>query len=91
MELLIATVVLAGLWNWVAWRICRKFPHVPLIATVAMLSLLAFLGFFLTTVYISHGRVMSLSEGIQTLSGLVLFNFIFLSIRAKRRNRDSGS
>jgi presenilin-like A22 family membrane protease len=62
-----------------------------LIAAVALLSLLAFLGFFLTTVYISHGRVMSLSEGVQVVSGLVAFNFLFLSIRAKRRNRESGS
>lgn len=79
MEGLIATVVLALFWNWLAWRVCRRFTSCIRTVSIFPISALAFFGFFLTTVYISHGRVMTISEGASVSFGLLLLNAVLVA------------
>jgi len=90
-EGLIATILLALLWDLMVWPVCYKIPRLPRFSTAAMVSVLAFFGYFVTTVYISHGRIMTLVEGVSVFCGLLLFNLVLVSVRAARREHDSNS
>lgn len=87
MEGLIVSVVLGLFWDWLAWLVCRRL--MPRMRTVSIfpISALAFIGFFGTTVYISHGRVMTLSEGACVLLGLLLLNAVLVARDSRKTSR----
>jgi hypothetical protein len=87
-EGLIVTILLALLWDLMVWPVCYKIPRLRRFATAAKMSVLAFSGFFVTTVYISHGRIMTMVEGLGVFCGLLLFNVVLVSVRATRREHD---
>ena len=91
MEGLIVTILLALLWELLVWPVCYKIPRLPRFSTAAMVSVLAFFGYFVTTVYISHGRIMTMVEGLGVFCGLLVFNVVLVSVRAARREHDSNS
>ena len=91
MEGLIATILLALVWNMIAWTVCFNISRIPRFLVVAMLSVLAFAGFFVTTVYISHGRIMTMVEGLAVFCGLLMLNALLFWVTSSRRKHGSNS
>ncbi|MDQ2989627.1 MAG: hypothetical protein M3R60_11065 [Pseudomonadota bacterium] len=79
MEAFIVTVVPALFWDWLAWKVYRRLT--PRIRGVSIfpISATAFFGFFATTLYISHGRVMTVPEAACVALGLLLLNAVIVA------------
>lgn len=78
-EAWLATIFLVLLWNWPAWKLFRKFIRRAPVISAFLISLFSFMGFFATTIYISHGRVMTFPEGASVGFGLLFLNAILIA------------
>jgi hypothetical protein len=79
MEAFIVTVFPALLWDWLAWKVYRRLTPRIGIVSILPISALAFFGFFATTLYISHGRIMTVPEGACVSLGLFLLNALIVA------------